>query len=81
MADHPPLNRYGKFPPGYFQLRRTLGGICGPLCEVRIDLYTDAPFVHRLGIANEILMNLIMDDEFGLISATPERRVAFAEHV
>lgn len=79
MTDRPPLNRYGKFPPGYFRLRRNLGAICGPLYELRIEVYPDAPFFARLGVANEILMDLIMDDEFGLIGATPERRVAFAE--
>lgn len=72
-------NRYGKFPPGYFQLRRVLGAISGPLYELRIDVLAEAPFAARLGVANEILMDLIMDDEFGLIGTTPERRVAFAE--
>ena len=79
MTDHPPLNRYGKYPPGYFQLRQRLGAISGPLYELRIDVYPNAPFVARLGVANEILVNLIVDDEFGLIGATPEQRVAFVE--
>ena len=79
MTDSPPLNSYGKFPPGYFQLRQRLGAICGPLYELRIGLYANAPFFARLGVANEILMDLITDDEFGLIGATPEKRVAFSE--
>ncbi len=81
MADRAPLNRYGKYPPGHFQLRQRLGAICGPLYELRIEDYSDAPFYARLGVANEILMDLILDDEFGLIGATPERRVAFAEGI
>lgn len=79
MTDRHLLNHYGKYPPGYFQLRQRLGAISGPLYEVRIEVYPDAPFCARLGVANEILMDLIMDDEFGLIGATPEKRVAFVE--
>jgi len=79
MTDYPQLNRYGKLPPGYFQLHRRLGAICGRLYELRIEVYPEAPFFGRLGVANQILMDLITDDEFGLIDATPETRIAFAE--
>ncbi|MHA7901547.1 MAG: hypothetical protein ACX94B_16920 [Henriciella sp.] len=79
MTDYPRLNRCGQFPPGHFRLRQHLGAICGPLYELRIDVYPDAPFYARLGVANEILMDLILDDEFGLIGATPKQRVAFME--
>lgn len=80
MTDHPPLNRYGKFTPGHFQLRRLLGQIVGLLYELRIEVFPDASFCPQLGYINSLLIDLIIDDEFGLIDATPEQRVAFAEY-
>ncbi len=79
MTNSLPLNRSGKFPPSHFQLRRTLGAICGLLYELRIDVFADAPFRARLSLINNMLLELIEDDELGLIGATPEQRVAYAE--
>ena len=79
MTDHPLLNRHGNFPPGHFQLRRLLGEVCGLLYELRIDVFANAPFYKHLGFINGLLIDLIVEDELGLIDATPEQRTAFVE--
>lgn len=79
MPNSLPTARYGIYPPGYFQLRRVLGEILGILYELRIDVFADAPFRERLGLISSLLLELIEEDELGLIGATPEQRVAYAE--
>lgn len=81
MSKSPILYRYGKYPPGYFDLRGILGPVVAYLFAVRTDLFVDAPFHERLGRINSLIIELIDDDELGLTGATPEQRVAMAEGI
>lgn len=67
------------YPPNHFQAHRLIGAISGPLYELSFDIYYGTPIHYRIRTAGIILQNIIDDDEFGLIGATPEERVRFME--
>ena len=68
---------YAKAPPDYYNLRRHFAPICEQLLHARAVLNGHVPprvFVtlERMSFA---LLEIIDDDELGLLNAYPERRV------
>lgn len=66
-------------PPGYYGTRRELGPAVRFLSDCRYDVYIGTGLFNRLGRVVGNITDLIIDDEFGLIGATPEERVRFME--
>jgi hypothetical protein len=67
-----------KFPPGYFGLYDQLSPIIGWIAEIRYDYGFPASIVKPLACTNGVLVDLVTDDELGLIGASPEERVRLA---
>lgn len=81
MTDQEFAQQFGIYPAGYFDLYRLLSPLIADLYHIRTDLYPAAPFGNTLAYISGLLSELAMDDELGLISATPEQRVLFAESI
>lgn len=69
---------YSKFPPEHFGLRELLGPIICTLLEWRLGWGFPERILNRLFLISMLLIELIDDDELGLIDASPEDRVRFA---
>ena len=67
-----------KYPPGYFGLRQLLGPPIGLLFELRHDPIFPPRIRASLKSISLRLVDLVDDDELGLIGASPEDRVLFA---
>lgn len=83
MAEHEYLASpqdwpFSKYPPGYFGLRELLGPIIRDLLEWRLGWHLPERIQNALHCISMLLMELIDDDELGLIGASPEERVRFA---
>jgi len=79
MSDYTLPPRHWRMPPGYYGTRRQLGAAVGFLDHCRYDIYIGTSLFIPLGVIVGNLTDLISDDEFGLIGATPEERVRFME--
>jgi hypothetical protein len=69
---------FSKYPPGYFGLRELLGPVIRDLLEWRLGWNLPERIQGTLHFINMLLVELIDDDELGLIGASPEERVRFA---
>lgn len=79
MSDYTLPPRPWRQPPRYYRARRELGAAVGLLDHCRYDIYIETSLFIPLGRIISDLNDLISDDEFGLIGATPEERVRFME--
>lgn len=68
---------FSKYPPGYFRLRELLGPIIRDLLEWRLGWGFPERVLNRLFLISMLLIELIDDDELGLIDASPEDRLRF----
>jgi hypothetical protein len=64
-----------RYPAGHFGLFYLLKPAVCCIANVRYDYGLPQRTVDTLGYANSVLDEVIMDDELGLIDATPEERV------
>lgn len=71
--------RHWRLPPRYYGARQELGPAVGFLDYCRYDIYIETSLFVPLGRIIGDLNDLITDDEFGLIGATPEERARFTE--
>lgn len=64
--------------PPYLYLRELLGPTIGLLFELRFDSDFPSRVQARLKAINLQIIDLVTDDEIGLIGASPEERVSLA---
>lgn len=72
-------SRYTKYRAGCFSLRTNLGPVIGYLYELRLGGELPEGIQSRLRRINLALVEIVDDDELGMIEASPEQRVGRVE--
>ena len=67
-----------KYPPSHFGLRELLGPLIGLLFELRFDPCFPPRVRAALKAISLQMVELVTDDELGLVDAAPEARVRMA---
>lgn len=69
---------FSKYPPGHFELRELLGPPIGLLFELRLDPDFPPRIRAALKAISLQMVELVTDDELGLVDTPPEARVRMA---